>query len=436
MQSDDNQPRQMQPAQPPEYYVPSYYYEDEIDLHDYVNVLVKYWWIVIGLPVVFVAIAAILGFLVMQPTYEATAMVAITRPRYIVQFTNQFETVPLDQREVPLKAYPTLATSSDLLSSLLPLVADQLPEDSRDLEQLQSMVAARSGSDTSLIELTVTAGDPEVAANIANIWAARFADKIEEVYGQSAYEVEAFESQLEMASARRDAAETAVVEFQARNNSVVLEAQIQDKRASLNNYLLARRSLEQVQQDATALSERLAMQSPGSTTTYSDEITALLIQVHSLVSADTPNVQLQLPAIEAASGRSLTEQIALLDNLVTTLDKLDGELEAKSAGVEPELLALQAQLETVQAELNKLTDERDIARGLYQSISLKLDEARLSHETNGREFQVAAQAVPPILPSSPRKVLMIAVAGALGLMAGVLGAFVVNFFATGPKKRP
>ncbi len=138
---DDNRPRQIQPAQPaqpPEYYVPAYYYEDEIDLHDYVNVLLKYWWIVVGLPVIAVALAAVLGFVIMKPSYEATALVAITKPRYIVQFTTQFETVPLDQRQVPLKAYPSLATSSDLLTGLLPLVADQLPEGSRDLRQLRA----------------------------------------------------------------------------------------------------------------------------------------------------------------------------------------------------------------------------------------------------------------------------------------------------------
>ncbi|NLT41503.1 MAG: hypothetical protein GXX93_02405 [Anaerolineae bacterium] len=435
MQSDDNQPRQMQPAPPPEYYVPAYYYEDEIDLHDYVNVLVKYWWIVIGLPVVAVALAAIVGFVMMKPTYEATSLVAITRPRYVVQFTEQFETVPLDQRQVPLKAYPSLATSSDLLTELLPLVADQLPEGARDLRQLQGMVSARSGSDASLIELTVTAGDPEVAANIANVWALRFADKVEEVYGQTAHEIEAFEEQLGSAAARRDAAEAALVEFQSRNNSAVLQAQIGDKQASLSSYLAARRSLERVNQDATALSQRLSRQPGGSDTSYSDEITALLIQMHSLVSADGLSLQLQLPAVEAASGRSLADQIDLLDSLVAVLQDLSAELETMSAAVEPELLALQAQLESVQNELNSLKDERDIARELYQSISLKLDEARLSQSTNGREIQVAAQAIPPLSPSGPRKMMMIAVAGALGLMLGVFGAFVVNFFVTGPKKR-
>lgn len=431
----DDQPREIQPAQPPEYYVPAYYHDDEIDLHDYVNVLLKYWWIVIGLPVIAIALAAVLGFVIMEPSYEATALVAITRPRYVVQFTTQFETVPLDQRQVPLKAYPSLATSDDLLTTLLPEVADQLPEGARDIRQLRGMVSARSGSDSSLIELTVSASDPEVAANIANIWAVRFADRIEEVYGQTAHEIEAFEAQLVSAKQRRQAAEAAVIEFQARNGSAVLEAQILDRKSGLAAYLSARRTLERVTQDAQALRDRLGMLPAGSASNFSDDITSLLLEVHSLISSDGISLQLQLPSGETAPGRTVAEQIAFLDNLASVLSDLDADLEEKAKALEPELMALQAELESVSNEFEALVAERTIARGLYESISLKLDEARLSLAANGNEVRVAAQAMPPLTPSSPRKMMMIAVAGAFGLMAGVFGAFVVNFFATGPKKR-
>ncbi len=297
------------------------------------------------------------------------------------------------------------------------------------------MVSARNGSDSSLIELTVSAPDPEVAASIANIWAVRFAEKIEEVYGQTAHEIEAFEVQLTSAEQRRQSSESALVEFQSRNNGAVLSAKILDRTTALGSYLAARRTLERVTQDSRALRDRLVMLPAGSTSNFSDDITSLLLEVHSLISSDGISLQLQLPSGETAPGRTIAEQVDFLDNLSSVLSDLDTELAEKAASLEPELMALQAQLETINNELKALEAERDIARGLYESISLKLDEARLSLATNGREVQVAAQAVPPLMPSAPRKMMMIAVAGALGLMAGVFGAFVVNFFVTGPKKR-
>ncbi|MGI6207079.1 MAG: GumC family protein [Anaerolineae bacterium] len=439
MDIEKNNQRQVQPVPPPEYYPPAYYYEDEIDLHDYVDVLVRYKWLVIAVPLVALLVAGVLGFVVMEPTYEATALVAITRPRYIVQFASNFETVPLDQRQVPLKAYPTIATSHDLLQQLLPLVADRLPAEARSLRQLRDMVSARNGQDPSLIELTVTASDPDLAAYVANVWAAQFADKIQTVYGQAATEIEAFEEQLKDANQRRQIAEQAVVEFQARNPAAILEAQITDQKEALTSFFQTKRTLERVIQDAESLRDRLAMQRRDAPSSFSDELTALLLDVNSLSSsmssATAAPLQLQIQASGSVAGKTAGEQITFLDNLVTVLEAKDAELDEKIAAVEPQLLNLQKELEAALTEQKQLEEERQIARDLCRSLTLKLEEARLSEETNGREVQVAAQAVPPLTPSSPRKVMMLGVAGTLGLMVGVFGAFVVNFFANGRKKR-
>mgnify|MGYP005844826417 CR=1 FL=1 len=418
----------------PEYYLPPYYYEDEIDLRDYVNVLLKYWWLVVGVPLLALIVAGIYGFLIAKPGYQATALVAITSPRYIVQFAPEFETVPLNQRQVPLKAYPTLATSGELLQRILPKVSERLPEEQRTVTALRSMVSAKSGQDASIIELTVSSGDPELAAFIANIWADDFAAMVEEVYGQSASEIASFEEQLQQAEARRQAAEQAVIAFQARNPSAVLQAQLQDKQNALNSYLATQRAIERVVQDAKSLKERLAMQAGSNKATLGDDLSALMLEVNSLSSSVSLPLQLQIQGSESLSDKTVAEQIAFLDNLVTTLAAKTTELDAKIAAVQPELLSLQRELETVQTEQTRLEEERSIARDLYHSLTLKLEEARLGQGTNGREVQVAARALPPTSPSSPRKMMMLGIAGALGLMVGVFAAFTVNFFASAPKK--
>jgi uncharacterized protein involved in exopolysaccharide biosynthesis len=181
------------------------------------------------------------------------------------------------------------------------------------------------------------------------------------------------------------------------------------------------------------------MQRRDAPSSFSDELTALLLDVNSLSSsmssATAAPLQLQIQASGSVAGKTAGEQITFLDNLVTVLEAKDAELDEKIAAVEPQLLNLQKELEAALTEQKQLEEERQIARDLCRSLTLKLEEARLSEETNGREVQVAAQAVPPLTPSSPRKVMMLGVAGTLGLMVGVFGAFVVNFFANGRKKR-
>lgn len=424
---------------PPEYYPPAYYYEDEIDLREYVDVLFRYKWLVVALPLLAVLAAGVMGFAVMTPTYQATALVAITNPRYIVQLSPNFETVPLNQRQLPLRSYPALATSGDLLQRVLPQVSDHLPEHSRSLSSLRGMVSAKSGADNSIIELTVTSTDPEVAAVVANAWADEFTHLVQTVYGQSAEEVAQFEVQLAQAEGRRVAAESEVIAFQARNPGPALRAQIDDRTQALTSYYGSKRAIQSIVQDATGLRQRLAVQPAGSRSAFSDDLSALLLQVASLSGAPGSTaampLQLQIQGDASLSDKTVAEQMALLDDLVAALNEKNADLDALIATVQPDLLALQEQLEQASTEETRLAEERAIARELYRSLNLKLEEARIAAQTNGREVQVAARALPPASPSGPRKMMMVGVAGALGLMLGVFGAFAVNFMRAEPRKR-
>ena len=64
--------------------------EEEIDLREYVEVLIRYWkWIVRA--ALAAAVVALVVSLLLPPTYEATALVAVTKPRYAMQFDPRFE---------------------------------------------------------------------------------------------------------------------------------------------------------------------------------------------------------------------------------------------------------------------------------------------------------------------------------------------------------
>ena len=94
--------------------------EEEIDLRVYVAVLIRYWMWIVGLAVVAAAVALGVSSLI-SPTYEATALVAITEQRYMMRFDPRFET--MTNVKPAYKAYPELAASDDLLGSLLTSLA-------------------------------------------------------------------------------------------------------------------------------------------------------------------------------------------------------------------------------------------------------------------------------------------------------------------------
>ena len=60
--------------------------EDEIDLREYLEVLIRRWkWIVV-LVVIAVLAAALFSFFVLQPGYEASALVLITQSALPIAF--------------------------------------------------------------------------------------------------------------------------------------------------------------------------------------------------------------------------------------------------------------------------------------------------------------------------------------------------------------
>ena len=94
--------------------------EEEIDLRQYVEVLIRHWGWIAGLALVAAAAALGVSFLI-PPTYEATALVAVTEPRYVMRFDPRFETVNSVQ-----PAYQ--AYLDPLLMEGLGLPVDHLPQ--------------------------------------------------------------------------------------------------------------------------------------------------------------------------------------------------------------------------------------------------------------------------------------------------------------------
>src|SRR5690554_5645089 len=115
---------------------------EELDLRPYIMALVKNWMWIIGAGL----LAGLIAFGVsslLPPTYEATALVAITENRQIIQFDPRFENVQVSQ---PLGAYPELALSDELLSQLLEEVGPSLAE-VNTVQELRDLLETEAGSD-------------------------------------------------------------------------------------------------------------------------------------------------------------------------------------------------------------------------------------------------------------------------------------------------
>ena len=122
------------------------------------------------------------------------------------------------------------------------------------------------------------------------------------------------------------------------------------------------------------------------------------------------------------------ELTAFLDDLAATLETWQGEAETQVAALEPQILALQQQLQEAQAEEDCLSRARNVAQETQVTLAHKVEEARIAAEDATGDVRLISQAAVPEEPVAPRKLLNTAVAGALGLMVGVFGAFAVEWW--------
>ena len=401
--------------------------EEEIDLRAYIAVLLKYKYWIGGLAVV----AALVAFGVssmLSPTYEATALVAITQPRYAMRFDPKFAT--MDNIQPPYNAYPDLAVGDEILSRLIDDLGSDLEVEERSVWAVRAMVKAETGGDPSIVRLIVRNGNPERAARVANRWAALFVAQVNELYGQSVEELAFFEERLAGAQETLARVEQDLIDFQAHNEAAILEQQLSNRKDSLRGYLDIAHAVRLVVQDARSLQDRLRAQDASAQLSSGEELAVLLLEVN-VRKVEESAIQLQISTQRGQTDKTVGEQIVLLDALVRALQDKLVALEQGAKSLEPDILRLQESLARANAQEEQLTLARDVAQETVLTLSRKVAEAQIAAQDTTGEVRLASYAVSPDQPVSPRRVLNTAIAGMLGLFVGVLAAFAVEYWRGG-----
>lgn len=398
--------------------------EEEIELRPYIELLVRRWYWIVGAAVLAGAVAFGVSSL-RPPTFEATALVAITQPGQLVQFDPRIRTIEEDSQ--PLKAYPELAMSDGVLTSLLEALNPNL-EGVDSVQQLRGIVDAESGTDPSLIRLVAQHEEPGVAAEIANAWAAIFVARADAVFGsKDGEQLDYFEAQLETAEDNLAAAEAALVEFQSRNRSALIDGELGALQEAQAEYLADQQSIDLISQNIQGLRSQLSARSGESTLTLADQLTALTLQLKAFNAAFKADsalpLQLQIDGGGSFENATRSVQISYLDDLMAALEERKSQTSEALAQLEPQILALQQERQELEAEVSRLARDRTVAEETYLSLARKVDEERISSQEISGGVRLASEAAVPQRPAGSRKVFG-AVAAAL-VMTTVVAAGLV-----------
>ncbi len=402
--------------------------EEEIDLRPYIEALFRNWIWIVGAGII-AAVAAFVISSLLTPTYEATALVAITESRQRIQFDPRIQT---EEEQQPLQAFPQLAVSDELLQQLL----EQLNLSQTEIESVKALrghLEAQSGADPSLVQLTVSYKDAATAAQVANLWAENFVEWANEIYRDTNGEQLVFyESQLAEAEAGLAAAEQALVAFQSRDRSNTIENRLRALHEAEAQYLAEQQQMSFLLQDITALRSQLAAQ--GSTNvTWADQLTVLNLQLQAFGvrdSSESSGLQLQVGSETTLTSESRREQLAYLDELSATLEMRLDEVDTNLADLEPQILTLQQEKQALLAESNRLQRDVSVAEETYTSLARKVDEARITSQDQMSSLRLASNSAVPDEPVSPRRLINTLVAGILGGMLTIIAVIGREWWVT------
>ncbi|MCZ7671651.1 MAG: hypothetical protein M5U34_33280 [Chloroflexi bacterium] len=208
------------------------------------------------------------------------------------------------------------------------------------------------------------------SAVIANRWAELFVERANQVYGnRDGEQLRFYERQAETAVAELEATEQALLDFQARNRTAILENQLLALAQTQLDHLDNQRHITLLIQDIKALREQLAQQSNSVPITFADQLISLGLQAEAFGAQEAIPVQIQLGSSEALVNSDRAAQLAFLDALGETLAVRLEQIEAALAGLEPQILALQAEKQAHDNEGSQLNRAFILAEETYTALT-------------------------------------------------------------------
>lgn len=388
-------------------------HDEELDLRELLETLCRRRWFILSITLAAVVAAAVLSFLVLPPVYQSRVTVALPP-------ADAAEEEALD---LPPRAYRELAASRPVMAA----VREELGLD-LTLEGVRGHFDIELEPDARLLTVTASAGDPEGALALAREWATRFAQAAqghlaarlhqqragaEQAFRAAAAALEQAEEQLtrfdrqyplDLLRARLETLEGELVRTEARFRELTATLIPTDRArlAALRQTLAAQaRTLE-------GSRVPLILPEPDPAAGVTGSAVTLLNPVYLRLSQDLADTQVRLTSYEE-EARNLERRIA--------------SLEAETADLRNRLVPLRVQRERLARALREaqVTYRREQARlDRLQSLASRIPDLAAT--------PVLSEPTLPEAPVSPRKLLNMLVAMVLGGIAGVVGAFMTEWW--------
>ncbi|MCK5203910.1 MAG: hypothetical protein KAR15_08560, partial [Desulfobacterales bacterium] len=311
------------------------------------------------------------------------------------------------------------------------------------IQQLKDIVEAEHQEGTNIIDIIVVSRDPMEAASVANGFARAYRDYNIKERNKKTYETKTFiENQLRLTSDKLKEAERELQSFKEGYALISMDAQTQNVLDKLYN---VEKEYEKVKTERSEVASQLHLLedpkkgviqrskevffSTGQDSplyTYKKKLSELFLKRQTLLI----NFTAKHPKV-----REIDDQIrAIIYEAQKELKTLVSSLEVKAKDYANKLERLRQEnkrLPERALQLVRLQREVDLQASLYSQLKEKYQETLIQESSKVEEVSVVKPAVPPGRPSNiPSKLLIVTTGAIMGLIIGVVFAFLAEVFDT------
>ena len=389
--------------------------EDEIDLREYLHVLIRHWKLIVSITLIAVIAAVLVGFLA-PLTYEAKASVLITETRAQIVFEPKYRTFSSVEQEELKQALVALVKSNSVAASVVEKLGDALGPAEQNVIRIQKKVGVKTVGD--LIEISVKSGDPEKAADIANAWAEAYVDYINGLYTGTSQSPDELKTQADDAKKGYEEKQRAWESFVSNNRLDELQRLIEDKELLVDVKYLREQIAAGISTPASAAANSLAI---------------ILLQAKAFIKLPA-ELQVSLDTLPGLDA-SIEGQLRDIDALISTLESRTGEKRGQSVDeLQKEILQLKGEHVQESARERELKRSRDVAWETYTTLDNKAIELEVASQAQDVAVRVAVAATVPELTTARPDITSVGIAFVLGLIISVFAAFGLEYLSNGVKK--
>ena len=401
--------------------------EEEIDLREYINVLLKRKGIIILIFLIAVITAALVSFFYLKPVYEANAIIAVSKPKIINSLID----------EISIEDYKNLIKDVEIEEELMQKLNLDKPPTEVILYDLERMITIEIPKDANLIKINLQAANPKLTKDIINIWATLFVEKNKKLYFDEVKKAKiGVEDKLKHAEQDFFEIEEKMIEF---NETYVktIKDEINYKATKILSFKsrlidiqlsLEKESAEKEQVSAALIEQDKILKLNKSI--VDDQFFQQLISNITDANLKIANLTYVSEVINPIYY-NLAEQLISTNISINSLIAEENQLEKNINDFNISLKGLREELTEKKLILSQLNREHSAKGILYNIFYKQAEEIRLTETAEADLLKIVSLAYEPRAPIKPNKKLNIVIAGVLGLFVGIFVAFFLEFWQKG-----